>query len=193
MNYPLEVLVCDNLENIYLAARYYYPKVRVQLCTNHVKEGIRRELKSRTTPEHEHFVKQIEFLFRKTHIRDYSSYARKLLKEHVENPVYQNILSRLANNHERLIRYLVERDVPSTTNLIELYNSHLEARLKSMKGFESFASAEIWLNAYVLNRRLSKFTDCSKKFKHLNKTCSLAHTAGDNVVKVSLIKNVGKF
>jgi transposase-like protein len=190
LNYPLHTIVCDENESIFLAAKYFYPRLKVQLCTNHVKEGIRRILRSRTTPKHEHFVKQIEYLFKQKNIKEYSKYARKLVREHSGNIVYQKILSDLNAKHEYLIRYLIDRRVPSTTNLIELFNSHLEGRLKTIKGFESFLSAEIWLNAYVMNRRLSKFTDCSKKFKHLNGTCSLAHTAGYDKPNISLLKRV---
>ena len=193
INYPLSTLVCDELEVIVQAARYYYPKIKVQICTNHYKENIRRLLRSRTSPEHEHFVKQVEFLFKRITIKDYCSYARKLLKEHGTNEIYMSILKDLNKKHEAVIRYLIDKKVPSTTNLIELFNSHLEARVKSLKGFESFQSAELWLNAYVMNRRLSKFTCCSKKFKHLNGKCSLAFTAMYDAPKVSLIKKVGKF
>lgn len=57
-----------------------------------------------------------------------------------------SILRDLNLKHELLIRYLVDKNVPSTTNLIELFNSHLEARVRSIKGikgFNSFHSAEI--------------------------------------------------
>ncbi len=68
------------------------------------------------------------------------------------------------------------RHIPQTTNLIESYNSHLEGRLKTIKGFESFTHADNWLNAYFLRRRLKPFTDCSGKFATLNGTCSMEQT-----------------
>ncbi len=85
---------------------------------------------------------------------------------------------------------MVDKRAPATNNLIESFNSHLEARVRSLKGFESFNSAELWLNAYVMNRRLSKFTDCRGKFKHLNKTAPIAHTAMYDAQNVSLLKKV---
>lgn len=190
MNYPLSTIVCDECESLMFAAQFHYPRVKIQICTNHYKENIRRTLNSRTDPTHEHFIKQIEHLFRKESVYEYSKYAVKLLKEHSRNPVYRKILSDMDLKHEYLIRYLVDKKVPSTTNLIELFNSHLEARLKSMKGFESFYSAELWLNAYIMNRRLTTFKCCSKKFKHLNGKCSLYFTAEENAPKISLLKRV---
>jgi transposase-like protein len=189
IHYPLETVVCDELESISLAAKHVYPKVKIQLCTNHVKEGIRRSLKSRTNPIHEHFIKQIECMFRKNNLGEYCHYARNLIRQHHSNDDYRKILQEINRKHELLIRYLIDKQVPSTSNLIELFNSHLEARLKSIKGFKSFYTAELWLNAYVLNRRLSKFTSCSKKFKHLNGTCSLSYTAMDDAKKINLIKS----
>jgi hypothetical protein len=118
----------------------------------------------------------------------YSKYAKKVFVKHSQNPEYRNILMGLSIKHEVLTRYLIDKRVPSTSNLIELFNSHLEARLKSIKGFKSFYTAELWLNAYVLNRRLSKFTSCSKKFKQLNGTCSLRHTADEDYPKIQFIK-----
>jgi transposase-like protein len=190
MNYPLSIVVCDELDAIPLAARFFYPKVRVQICTNHYKENIRRLLNSRSTPIHEHFIKQLEYLFRSKTISAYCRYARKLLKEHGGHPIYRRILLDLNKKHEVLIRYLVEKGVPGTNNLIESFNSHLEARVGGLKGFESFETAELWLNAYVMNRRLTKFTCCTKPFAYLNNRCSLSITAGDDVPKVSLLKRV---
>ena len=65
---------------------------------------------------------------------------------------------------------------PNDTNLIELFNSHLNARLKSIKGFKSFESANRWLNAYLIRRRTRPFTSCEGKFAKLNHKCSLEMT-----------------
>lgn len=193
LNYPLSTVVCDEHEAIRMAARHYYSKVKIQLCVNHYKENVRRQLNSRSTPEHTHFVKQIEYLFRRTSVYEYSKYARKLVREHGENSLYRGILHDLNFKHEILIRYLVDNKVPATNNLIEVFNSHLEARVRALKGFESYKSANLWLNAYILNRRLTKFTDCGKKFKHINGKCSLALTAMYDAPKVKLLKKVRKF
>ena len=69
--------------------------------------------------------------------------------------------------------YLEHKGTPSTTNLIESFNSHLEARVRPLKGFESFKHADLWLNAFFLRRRTKKFTDCSGRFRRLNGITSL--------------------
>lgn len=72
---------------------------------------------------------------------------------------------------EQILAFLKfpEMDIPKTTNLIEGFNSTtLEARLSTIRGFEKEENAESYLNALILKRRFQKFTDCKKKFKHLN-------------------------
>ena len=83
---------------------------------------------------------------------------------------------------------MYQKHIPRTTNLIESYNSHLEGRLKTIKGFESFTHADTWLNAYFLKRRLQPFTDCTKQFKALNGTCSLEHTLRFPSTKAKFLK-----
>lgn len=73
-------------------------------------------------------------------------------------------------NKEYLLSYLKYPDlnIPATTNLIEGYNSHLELRLSSIRGFESIQTAKNYINAWILKRRFTKFTCCRKSFRQLN-------------------------
>jgi len=57
---------------------------------------------------------------------------------------------------------------PVTTNMMEGLNSHLEARLVSLRSFQSVSHAKLWFNGYVLKRRNTIFTDCKGKFRCLN-------------------------
>lgn len=62
-----------------------------------------------------------------------------------------------------------EVKLPKTTNLIEGFNSTtLEIRFTSIRGFEKEKYARTYVNALILNYRFHKFTDCKKKFTHLN-------------------------
>jgi hypothetical protein len=63
------------------------------------------------------------------------------------------------------------RDVPHapvTSNIIEGMNSHIEARLHSLRSFQNVAHAKLWFNGFILKRRFTKYTDCKGKFRHLN-------------------------
>jgi len=55
-------------------------------------------------------------------------------------------------------------------------NKQLNGRLKTIQGFESFETAERWLSAWILRKRLTPFTDCRGKFKKLNGTPSIENT-----------------
>jgi ribosome modulation factor len=74
---------------------------------------------------------------------------------------------------EELFAYLAVPGCPRTTNIIESYNSHLQGRLASVKGFQTFATAQRWLNGWMVRRRTKQLTDCRGTFKHLNGHASL--------------------
>lgn len=86
----------------------------------------------------------------------------------------------IAKRSGELTAYTEIPNVPRTTNLIESLNSHLQGRLKTIKGFKSFKTAKLWLNAYFIRRRLKPFTDCTKQFKNLNGKSSLEITLKDS-------------
>jgi transposase-like protein len=74
------------------------------------------------------------------------------------------------DNQEYLLNYLKypHLNIPHTTNLIEGLNSQLELRLASIRGFENEDTTKNYLNALIVKRRLTKFTDCRGQFKKLN-------------------------
>ena len=76
----------------------------------------------------------------------------------------------LKEHKEYLLNYLQypHLNIPRTNNLIEGYNSQLELRLNSIKGFETIETAKNYLNVWIVKRRFSKFTDCKNNFKSLN-------------------------
>ena len=82
----------------------------------------------------------------------------------------KKLLADFRDNQEYLLNYLKypHLNIPNTTNLLEGFNSQLELRLSSIRGFESFETAENYLNAWIVKRRFARFTDCRGKFKKLN-------------------------
>lgn len=186
LNYPLQALVCDENTNIYQACQYVYPKVAVQLCQNHYKENIRKNLDLTTNPEHIPFMKEIEDLFSfKRSKEDFDQKAKSIFDRFSGNQVYLETLLGIQRNMSLLTGWREAKGVPTTTNLIECFNSHLQGRLKTIKGFETFKHADIWLNGYFLRRRTKKFTDCTGKFKILNGKTSLEKAKIQNIVPPS--------
>jgi len=168
-NYPLQAVVCDDNINIYQACTKVYPKAVTQLCQNHYKQSIRLGLDVRNNSAYLPFMHEIEGIFEKRRsVEEFQRLAGKILVKYQHDPRCLAILTDIERRLPLLNAYTALARVPRTTNLIESYNSHLQGRLKTIKGFESFKHADMWLNAYFLNRRLKPFTDCGKTFHHLN-------------------------
>lgn len=169
LNYPMQAVVCDDNRNIYEACKYVFPRSIIQLCLTHFLEHIRVEYDSRKQLVHQPFVSDIEYLFSTKRAReDFNSRARKLVIKYKDHQDYVNTLMNIALRKDKLLAYLICQGVPQSNNLIECLNSHLQGRPETIKGFESFEHANLWLNAYFLRRRTKKFTDCEGKFKKLN-------------------------
>lgn len=190
LNYPLHTIVSDDNANIYQAGISVYPKVYTQLCHNHYKENIRIALSVRNDQKYVPFMKEIEELFVvRRSISEFQSMAQKILFRYRDDPKCVSILTDIARRLPQLTAYTQQKHIPTTTNLIESFNSHLEGRLKTIKGFESFAHANYWLNGYFVRRRLKPFTDCDGDFKRLNGKCSLEETINNPDDLFSLSKN----
>lgn len=176
LNYPLEVVVADDRTSLSLALKHVYPTVPLQLCQNHYLENIRQLLHIRTDPTHQHFFNSL-----KKHVFD--AYANDeglndalhhaLTKRSEDIPLRQAIVMDIHRRRKELFSFKTIDNCPNNTNLIELFNSHFNARLKSIKGFKTQQHAELWLNGMLIRRRTKPFTDCGLKFKHLNGKCSL--------------------
>lgn len=84
--------------------------------------------------------------------------------------IVKKLLLDFRDNQEYLLNYLKypHLNIPHTTNLIEGLNSQLELRLASIRGFENEETTKNYLNALIVKRRLTKFTDCRGQFKKLN-------------------------
>lgn len=194
MGYEPRIVVADDRAGLKQALNKVFPYARLQLCHNHYLENIRQLLKVRTDDRYEHFFNSLRW-----HVflngRDEFSVEqgwRHVWREHTGgSPLLQNILKDIQRRKQELFNYLHIKDCPNNTNLIELYNSHLNGRLKTIKGFQDFESARRWLNAYLIRRRTKTLTDCQKKFKHLNKHASLEFTIKKQASWPDILKKLG--
>ena len=184
MDYPLVSVTCDDNPAIQQAAIYVFPDVIVQICHVHFLENIRKQLKVRTYENYVRFFKDIE-----QHIFRVQTLGKDRLEARIRwrSPKHQDdnikiaVMNHIFTHAEALTAYVNARNwykvpCPKTTNIIESLNSQLEGRLKTIQGFQSFHTAERWLSAWILRKRLTPFTDCRKPFKKLNGTYSLELT-----------------
>jgi hypothetical protein len=167
-HYP-QLLVCDDNSNLKIAARQHFPSVKIQTCFNHFKEVIRRNLKVRSDELYKPFMKRIEaVLSGKLSDGDMNKKLFSLYQDYHNDPIAASVLLNIERNRQELTGYRGITGSPVTTNMIEGLNGHLEARLQSLRSFQTVNYAKLWFNGYVLKRRFTKFTDCRGKFKHLN-------------------------
>lgn len=189
-NYPLQAIVSDDNVNIPQACKYIYPNAVYQLCQNHYKHNLRISLNVANDPTYRPFMKQVETLFsEKISIEDFRSKASKIYNKYGDrDELCKKVMLDIAKRSPDLLGYLKLKNTPRTTNLIESLNPHLQGRLKTIKGFQNFKGAYLWLNAYFVKRRLKTFTDCTRQFKKLNGKSSLQQTLKTNYKVEDILK-----
>lgn len=176
------LLVCDDNVNLKMAAYSKFPGVRIQTCYNHFKENIRRELHVRSDTFYRPFMRKIEKIFKgKLNDDALNKKLFNLYHEYGGDNLCLSVLANIERYKQELLGYRGIPNSPVTSNIIESFNSHLEGRLFSLKSFQTVEHARLWLNGYVLKRRLTKFTDCSVKFRYLNGRCGIDLTKKEKV------------
>lgn len=172
IGYPLQIVICDDVSALKPALERVYPTVPIQLCHNHYFESLRQYLSIRTDETYRKFFYALKRAFdpKVPYLKRQALLQRAYLAHGMRDERVQAIIADITERYEYLFAFNSQfrKHCPNTTNIIESYNSHLQARLKSIKGFQSMHSAERWLNAWMLRRRTKAFTDCGEPFKHLN-------------------------
>lgn len=194
INYPLQLLITDDRPGISEAIKQAYPWAKLQLCHVHYLENLRRVLKVRTDQEHHPFFNALRlYVFVKPRSMDEVTLGLNYVRiNYAKNHSLRvAILIAIKQRLDHLFNYLSVPKSPNNTNLIELYNSHLNARVKPIKGFKTFQNAESWLNAYVLRRRTKPITDSKGIFKHLNTHASLELSIKKQAHWPGILTNLG--
>ena len=173
--YPLAIVICDEVNALPIAMKQHFPKAKIQICQNHYLENLRQRLRVRTDTTYARFFSQVYRAFDPSvHYMKRNILFQRIYTEYKHDPVLRQILLEINARTPELFAFSWRtNNCPNTNNLIESFNSHIQGRLKSIKGFEKYTSAQRWLNAWMIRRRTKPFTDCGEPFKHLNRKCSL--------------------
>lgn len=196
VKYPLKFVIMDDvIEKALLPLKYYYPRSRIQLCSTHFLRNTRdllRIAEKKTKKNYEPFLKDFSrFLRSKVNIKKKEKSLNYFLRTYGIDPFIDALLELVIKKKDYLFLFCrVKKDIPHTNNLIKSFNSHLEGRLKTIKGFRSFHSAERFLNAWMIRRRTKVFVSCSKKFDYLNKKTSLEMCLKDEYFIEKVIKDI---
>ena len=188
-NYQIKQLVCDEHQAIISACENVFPQVPIQICLTHFKRNIQKILDIRKNVEDQAFFADIKILFNQKNLRQYHIQGKRLLTRYYQNKAYLKILLEIDKKSKYLTTHYQYLDCPSTTNLIEGFNKHLSARVRSLDGFKSYETACLWLNSYVMLRRTTPFKCCKGKFKYLNGKISLGLTAKYDAPEIYFIRD----
>jgi len=170
IGYNLKYLVCDDNPAIKLAAAYVYPNVVIQTCLRHYLENLRKYLGIKSSDKYLNFFNDVKSAIYDKRLCEPELFFEiaKLNNKYNKGQLQRDVLTDITIKRVELTNYHMFENCPRTTNLIEGFNGHLKDRLKSIRGFKSFFTAQDWLNAYVLRRRTTKFKACNGNFKCLN-------------------------
>ncbi len=194
LGYDLKIVIADDRKGLKPALLKVFPYAKLQLCQIHYLENIRKDLNIRTTDndKYTHFFHSlVKHVFEVPKDKITEGLMHVFHNRCGSSRTLQNIVMIIQAREEDLFNYFNVKGCPRTTNIIESYNSHFQARLKSIRSFQSFESARKWLNAYIIRRRTKKFTDCKGKFKHLNKHCALEFTIKKQAQWPIVLKDLG--
>jgi len=188
IEYPLSIVIGDDSEALKRATDRRFPGIPFQLCQTHYLENVRKTLGVRTDDTYLPFFLELKTMFEKDiGEKERIEMLKKTRKRHTDIRS-KGILIDFWNHYQELFAYeRVSGDVPHSNNLIECYNSHVNGRLKTIKGFDCFSSAERWMSAWMIRRRTKPLTDCGGKFKKLNGKCPIEHSmkSGVNLEDIS--------
>lgn len=187
LNLHPQLLVCDDHTGLKMAARKCFPGARIQTCYNHFKETIRRDLHVRSAEgiQYKAFMNRIESILdssEKLSDETFNHWLFCLYRDYKDNPVCLSVLTNIERYKEELLAYRNIPQAPLTTNLIEGLNGHLEARLHSIRSFQTIEHARLWLNGYILKRRFTRFTDCKGRFRFLRGKTGVQMTKKERVI-----------
>lgn len=177
VSYTPKVVISDETPALPLALERVFPRCFQQLCHTHYLENIRVLLKIRTEEKYRSFFNELSKIFAPNLSLEHRLFVLSSLEEkYAHDFLVNHIVEDILDKYHLLFQFEKISDCPNSNNIIEAFNSHLQGRLKTIKGFESFKGAERWLNAWMIRRRTKPFTDCEGRFKILNGKCSLEET-----------------
>lgn len=170
IGYPLKALVCDGNPQIPEAMRFVFGKgIVVQLCTRHFIEGLKRLLPSEEETNDararlEALIGHIQRMIEADTIEEAHAHLQvlKAFAETVDHPCKKIFIKLFQQHKNELCAHLLhpELGLPHTSNDAENLIRQLNQRLKTWGRFFHRHYAKYYLNAWVLFRRFTPFTDC---------------------------------
>jgi len=169
LGYPLKALICDGNEEIPRAAKFVFgDDVIIQLCTRHFMEGLRRligeEQEPRRRAKLDALLRHIQGVIEAKDIERANERQKRLISfsRTIRHPLKETVMQTFHRHEEELTAHLLhpKLKLPHTSNDAENLIRQLNQRLKSLGRFFHQSYARDYLNAWMLLRRFTPFTDC---------------------------------
>ena len=191
IGYNPAVIVSDEATSLPPALERVFPRAKQQLCLTHYVENIRVLLQIRTQHTYRSFFNELTCIFKRNVSLKHRLFVLSELKEtYIHDNIIQSVILDIYDKYEKLFLFEHIPNCPHSNNIIESFNSHLNGRLKTIKGFKSWRGAARWLNAWVIRRRTKPFTDCRGQFKYLNGRCSLEEVIGEKEIYENVYQEI---
>jgi len=162
VGYDLRVLVSDGNPDIERSARKIYGNgFKHQLCHKHFLDTLRIYSKDEIDAKREdtdHLIGLIRRALQRKHRVEFWG----------RTEIQTKIIRYYEKNYDKLSAWAKIPGVPKTNNHIENLFRQFNLRLKTVNLFQSYQSAEKYLNALVLARRFTKFECCRNGNKMQN-------------------------
>lgn len=168
VGYKTRIIVSDGGTGIYSALRCFSLTERHQRCHVHILRDVRTGLRIPKRGMRKNLRKYYLYRYAKLVLDARTEKQRQQRWKQFERAVLimwcpqgdgeKNVIRsfiRVQYTAFTFLRYKDIYDIPTTTNQLEGYISHLNTRIKTMRGFKNSTNAELLLNAIHFYRRSS--------------------------------------
>lgn len=175
IQYPFKAIISDGFPSILSAVKNKHPQVPHQLCVKHFYDETYRFFRYR--PFRMHLDSKLTELFMNllhpvVFAQSYAHHRGELnhLLNHpkLSHPAFKEPIQRLRYYLPYLTRYLFDRNIPQTTNIIENVIGQLDLKLNPIIKFGSHESAWNTIKSVIAWYRFKKFSNCRKRYQHHN-------------------------
>jgi transposase-like protein len=175
IHYPFKAIISDGFSSIISAVKNKHPHIPHQLCVKHFYDETYRFFRYR--PFHMHLDSKLTNLFmdllRPVLFAHSFAHHQGELNHLLNHPKLAHLsfkepIQRLRCYLPYLTRYLFDRNIPRTTNIIENVFSQLDLKLNPIIKFGSHESAWNTIKSVIAWYRFKKFSNCRKRYQYHN-------------------------
>jgi len=197
MEYPLVAVVSDGVPWYGTSARKVFGNhIVIQHCTRHFLKRCRDKIESEESkidiPYSNMLIFFIKHIIEAKMLIESEQWIKRLKRNKhilVKSKMQKWILKRFKQEARYLTAHIIypELNIPHTNNDVENMIGQAVKRLKTIGRFSHWRNAQIYLNAWTLWRRFTKYTDCKGDRKYRNGKTPL-ELSGVDISKIDWLR-----